>query len=348
MRQVKSVVANHPSGFFTLAAAPRQPLDAMPTSPRKTRVRGFCRHASGQTSSRRRCRSIITPGSRGCGYKTVSGRHEFVNRDPLAENGGLNLYAYCRNNPVSLIDLLGLCPPDPDLPWWLQPLPTDEDESLADEVLDLTDALGITDESGDTYNSILQQQIQSQMQQLYPNFSNVNPMVNSLDAGAVSDLSVDAFILGTAAYSALADSALELSAAEGNTVALDANAFRNLGSLQSSGVVGSGDTLIVTPNVQGELARQGVTMADLNSAGVQAISSSPIGASVPASSLAQTLRGLGGPGAASASADALNISEAAGAGANVFVTQDSQILRAFGGGVTLPNSGGTFINVLGF
>jgi len=34
----------------------------------------------------------------------------FVNRDPLAENGGLNLYGYCGNNPVSLIDIMGLCP----------------------------------------------------------------------------------------------------------------------------------------------------------------------------------------------------------------------------------------------
>ena len=83
------MVANHPSGFFDLAAAPRQPLAvaAWPTSPRKTRVRGFRRHASGQTSSRRRCRSIITPGLRGCGYKIVSGRHEWPNHDPLGEPG---------------------------------------------------------------------------------------------------------------------------------------------------------------------------------------------------------------------------------------------------------------------
>ena len=83
------MVANHPSGFFDLAAAPRQPLAvaAWPTSPRKTRVRGFRRHASGRLSSRRRCRSIITPGSRGCAYKTVSGRHEWPNRDPLGEPG---------------------------------------------------------------------------------------------------------------------------------------------------------------------------------------------------------------------------------------------------------------------
>jgi hypothetical protein len=139
------VVANHPSGFFDLAAAPRQPLAvaAWPTSPRKTRVRGFRRHASGQTSSRRRCRSIITPGLRGCGYKTVSGRHEWPNRDPLGDDGSLvlmtagllaktdygnvevlndneassrwtainrNLYNFVDNNPINEVDPLGLDP----------------------------------------------------------------------------------------------------------------------------------------------------------------------------------------------------------------------------------------------
>jgi len=104
------VVANHPSGFFVLAAAPRQPLAvaAWPTSPRKTRVGVFRHRSSGQTSSRRRCRSMFTPGSRGCGYKTVSGRHEWPNRDPIQEFGGLNLYAYVFNNPINWIDLYGL------------------------------------------------------------------------------------------------------------------------------------------------------------------------------------------------------------------------------------------------
>jgi len=108
------VVANHPSGFFTLAAAPRQPLAvaAWPTSPRKTRVRDFRRRVSGQTSSRRRCRSINTPGSRGCGYKTVSGRHEWLNRDPIGERGGINLYDYVGNNPVNFVDPFGLSQQD--------------------------------------------------------------------------------------------------------------------------------------------------------------------------------------------------------------------------------------------
>jgi hypothetical protein len=109
------VVANHPSGFLDLAAAPRQPLAvaAWPTSPRKTRVRDFRRHASGQTSSRRRCRSIITPGSRRCGYKTVSGRHEWFNRDPIQEKAGLNFYDYVMDDPINAIDPLGLA----GLPW---------------------------------------------------------------------------------------------------------------------------------------------------------------------------------------------------------------------------------------
>ena len=104
------MVANHPSGFFDLAAAPRQPLAAttLPTSPRKTRVGVFRHRSSGQTSSRGRCRSMFTPGLRGCGYKTVSGRHEWPNRDPIQERGGLNLYAYVGNNPINFLDPNGL------------------------------------------------------------------------------------------------------------------------------------------------------------------------------------------------------------------------------------------------
>ncbi len=43
----------------------------------------------------------------------------FLNRDPIAEQGGLNLYAYLGNNPINLIDILGLCPPSLWDQWWL-------------------------------------------------------------------------------------------------------------------------------------------------------------------------------------------------------------------------------------
>jgi uncharacterized protein RhaS with RHS repeats len=51
---------------------------------------------------------MFTPGSRGCGYKTVSGRHEWPNQDPIGERGGINLYNYVGNNPVNYVDPLGL------------------------------------------------------------------------------------------------------------------------------------------------------------------------------------------------------------------------------------------------
>ena len=40
----------------------------------------------------------------------------FLNRDPLAEQGGINLYAYVANNPINIYDDLGL------MPCWLQNL----------------------------------------------------------------------------------------------------------------------------------------------------------------------------------------------------------------------------------
>jgi hypothetical protein len=35
----------------------------------------------------------------------------WLNRDPITESGGINLYNYCGNNPISLYDPFGLC-------WW--------------------------------------------------------------------------------------------------------------------------------------------------------------------------------------------------------------------------------------
>jgi uncharacterized protein RhaS with RHS repeats len=38
----------------------------------------------------------------------VSGRHEWLNQDPIQESGGINLYAYVGNNPINNVDPLGL------------------------------------------------------------------------------------------------------------------------------------------------------------------------------------------------------------------------------------------------
>jgi len=135
----------------------------------------------------------------------------------------------------------------------------------------------------------------------------------------------------------------------GRIFALDANAFKQLGSLRTSGLVGPSDTLVVTPNVQVELARNGMFAADIKAAGVTMIPDSPLGAAVPASKMAQALRGLGGPGAKSAAGDALNLSEAAGVGADAFITRDAQVMRAFGGtDVVIPHTGGVTLDVIKF
>ena len=101
-------MASVQSGFFSLAADRVSAAAAFPTSPRKTRVGGSRCRASGRLSRRARRRSMFTPGSRACAYKTASGRHEWLNRDPIGELGGLNLYGYVGNNPISFVDPNGL------------------------------------------------------------------------------------------------------------------------------------------------------------------------------------------------------------------------------------------------
>jgi uncharacterized protein RhaS with RHS repeats len=47
-------------------------------------------------------------GCGGCGYGIASGQANWLNRDPIGEAGGINLYRFNRNNPVSFIDPWGL------------------------------------------------------------------------------------------------------------------------------------------------------------------------------------------------------------------------------------------------
>ncbi len=48
-------------------------------------------------------------------YDPASGR--FVNRDPAGYGGGINLYAYCENDPVGWVDPAGKCIGSPGLGW---------------------------------------------------------------------------------------------------------------------------------------------------------------------------------------------------------------------------------------
>ena len=80
----------------------------LPTSPHNNHVRGYHRHATGRSSRRHRFCSIITPGFRRCAYQTLSRRSAWLNRDPIAEKGGVNVYEFVKNNSENRIDAFGL------------------------------------------------------------------------------------------------------------------------------------------------------------------------------------------------------------------------------------------------
>ena len=77
---------------------------AWTTSPLKTRVGVSRSRASGRLSRRAHRRSMFTPGSRPCAYRTASGRGKWPNRDPIGELGGRNLYGFNYNNPIQFYD----------------------------------------------------------------------------------------------------------------------------------------------------------------------------------------------------------------------------------------------------
>jgi len=110
------VILERPGCFLPLAAEPLSAARSAAvafaptwtTSPVKTRVGVSRRRASGRLSRRRRFRSMFTPGSRACAYRTASGRAKWPNRDPIEEKGGVNLYRFVANSPISNFDALGL------------------------------------------------------------------------------------------------------------------------------------------------------------------------------------------------------------------------------------------------
>ena len=107
------------SCFAPLAAdrLQRRPF-ASPTSPRKTRVQGFCRGASGRFSTRRRRSRAIATGCGACGYKTASGRGKWPKQRPVGGiwfsgyvapthkvlNNENDLYEFVMNSPTYTVD----------------------------------------------------------------------------------------------------------------------------------------------------------------------------------------------------------------------------------------------------
>ena len=75
-------------------------------------------------------------------YDPVTGR--WLNRDPLGEAGGLNLYGFVGNDPINSIDLLGLkaCEMGPD----------DEPRNVHEDTETIIDPNKPLDEQEDCYN----------------------------------------------------------------------------------------------------------------------------------------------------------------------------------------------------
>jgi len=142
------MVADRQSRVTFLAADLLSAAQPSPTSSPKTRVGGFRRRPSGRLSRRARSRSMFTPGSRTCAYKTASGLGKWPNRDPKGELGFIllkdgwikryrsssnhnycpscknyantnanmnigdgNTFAFVNNDPLDNMDYLGLLSP---------------------------------------------------------------------------------------------------------------------------------------------------------------------------------------------------------------------------------------------
>jgi hypothetical protein len=79
------------------------------TSTPKNRVWGFENTPSGRPVVEPPLSSENATGSVQYTYQIASGRAEWLSRDPIGENGGVNLYGYVHNSTINLTDSLGLC-----------------------------------------------------------------------------------------------------------------------------------------------------------------------------------------------------------------------------------------------
>jgi RHS repeat-associated protein len=83
---------------------PNLAADTFPTASPKTRVGGSDAWPSGRFANENPQSPEIATGSGACAYKTAAGRREWLNRDPLGEMGGINLYRFVGNDPINQID----------------------------------------------------------------------------------------------------------------------------------------------------------------------------------------------------------------------------------------------------
>ena len=102
------MLALPPQPLPSAAVRRRGTASGKPTSPRKTRVRGFWIQSPGRRRARRPQAAETASGCRPCGYETASGRGFWLSRDPIEEWGGLNLYGMVGNDPNDGVDVLGM------------------------------------------------------------------------------------------------------------------------------------------------------------------------------------------------------------------------------------------------
>ena len=86
----------------TAYAAPKNAADP------KNRVGNFFYEDHASVGKNRWASRLNAQGKSCYHYETASGRSNWSNRDPIQEQGGLNLYAMVQNNPIDYWDYLGM------------------------------------------------------------------------------------------------------------------------------------------------------------------------------------------------------------------------------------------------
>ena len=76
--------------------------------PSKTASGIFSDNQSGRPDIEEPITQNRTRGYEAYGYESALGRAQWQSRDPLGEEGGINLYGYVGNNPINAVDKLGL------------------------------------------------------------------------------------------------------------------------------------------------------------------------------------------------------------------------------------------------